>query len=62
MSKNYVLRVRQPDGSWKFYMDNPMPLREAKRNEKINRIIGGTLCQIWPEEEAQSIVSKEPAP
>lgn len=62
MSKSYVLRVRQPDGSWEFDFDNPMPKGEANKASQMNRIIGGILCQVWDEEEAWSVFRKSAPP
>jgi len=54
----YVLRIQQPDGSWRFDMDAPMGKREADAQSKKNRIWLGVLCQVWPEKEAAAIVAK----
>lgn len=53
--KLYVLRIRQPDGSWLFDMDSPMPKKEADYEAKRNRILLGVLCQVWTEKEAAAI-------
>lgn len=50
----YVLRVRQPDGSWEFD-DETMTKKEAEYAAKLNRILLGTLCQVWTEREAANV-------
>jgi hypothetical protein len=57
----YVLRVRQPDGSWVFDMDRQMTKREATRESARNRIWLGVLCQVWNQQEAAEIVERENA-
>jgi hypothetical protein len=54
---NHVLRIRLPDGSWVFDMDNPMPKRQAEYQAKQNRIFMGILCQVWTEKEAASVLA-----
>jgi hypothetical protein len=51
----YVLRVRQPDGSWEFDLESPMTKRDAEYEAKRNRILLGVLCQVWKESEAVSV-------
>jgi hypothetical protein len=58
MSTLHVLRIQQPDGSWKFDMDAPMGKRDADAESKKNRIWLGVLCQVWSEKEAAAIVAK----
>jgi hypothetical protein len=55
----YVLRVRQPDGSWQFDMDNPMTKKQADHEAKLNRICAGVLCQVWTEKEAAAVLHPE---
>jgi hypothetical protein len=54
MAKEYVLRVRQPDGSWFIDTTDRVPLREAKKLAQFNRCMGGIMCQIWSAEEAEA--------
>jgi hypothetical protein len=61
MATQYVLRTRQPDGSWKFDMDTPMSKREAEHSQRVGRIAGGMISQIWTEKEAVEIVAKHEA-
>lgn len=56
--KLYVLRMRHPDGSWTWDMETTMSKKEAERCSQINRIIAGTLCQVWSEDEAHAAISK----
>jgi hypothetical protein len=58
MSKMFILRVRQPDGTWVFDMDKQMTRREAEKAAKVNRIIGGLLCQVWTADEAAGLLSR----
>lgn len=58
-AKTYVLRIQQPDSSWKFDMDFPMSKREAEILSKQNRILLGVLCQVWAEAEAAEVVARQ---
>jgi hypothetical protein len=58
VKKQYVLRVRQPDGSWSFDMDTPMSKREAEFEAKRNRILLGALCQVWTQDEAVCVLDR----
>ncbi len=48
----YTTLVRQADGSW-TRDEMPTMLGEARRNQRINRILGGIQSQIVPANEEE---------
>ncbi len=58
MADEYVLRVKQPNGEWKFDMDAPMTKREAQRSATVNRCLAGVSSQVWTLKEASEVLTK----
>ncbi len=58
MAEEYVLRVKQPSGEWRFAMDEPMTKKEAQRAATVNRCLAGVSSQIWTLKEASDVLAK----
>ena len=49
--KKYLIRIRQPDGSWVIDEERTFTKREAEKLMQFNRIIGGISSQLWSYDE-----------